>query len=75
MLAKLACGLHKPNQQTVLPMESVPLLWSKTKISKVRNLGGKLGDSIVKNLGCETMHDLSQLNLNQLKSNYDDKTA
>ncbi|RXG67155.1 DNA polymerase eta [Armadillidium vulgare] len=75
MLAKLACGLHKPNQQTVLPMESVPLLWSKTHVSKVRNLGGKLGDSVVKNLGCETMHDLSKLTLNQLKANYDDKTA
>lgn len=75
MLAKLACGLHKPNQQTILPMKSVPLLWSSTPIGKVRNLGGKLGNSLSDDFSCQTMAELAQLSLKQLRNHYDDKTA
>ncbi|CAL4120896.1 unnamed protein product, partial [Meganyctiphanes norvegica] len=75
MLGKLACGLHKPNQQTVLPMENVPQLWEKLPVHKIRNLGGKLGESLVDELGCRNMGDLSRLSLGQLRGRYDDKTA
>ncbi|KAK7901855.1 hypothetical protein WMY93_018624 [Mugilogobius chulae] len=44
VLAKLACGLNKPNRQTILPMDSVPELFNSLPISKIRNLGGKLGN-------------------------------
>lgn len=43
MLAKLACGINKPNKQTVLPRASVHDLFETVKIGKIRNLGGKLG--------------------------------
>ena len=44
MLAKLACGINKPNKQTILPHSEVEELFSDLKITKLRGLGGKLGD-------------------------------
>ncbi|XP_063850453.1 serine/threonine-protein kinase pakA-like [Scylla paramamosain] len=75
MLAKLSCGLHKPNQQTVLPQGKVQTLWDGLPLGKVRNLGGKLGDSLTETLGCVTMGDLSRVSLSRLAVHYDHKTA
>ncbi|XP_045613927.2 DNA polymerase eta [Procambarus clarkii] len=75
MLAKLSCGLHKPNQQTVLPQCQVGELWENMEVGKIRNLGGKLGASVTDELSCVTMADLGRLSLQQLKGRYDDKTA
>lgn len=75
MLAKLSCGLHKPNQQTVLPQSEVPGLWDSLPVGKVRNLGGKLGDSLTDSFGCVTMGDLARLSLGRLTAHYDHKTA
>lgn len=75
VLAKLSCGLHKPNQQTVLPQCQVGELWEGMEVGKVRNLGGKLGDSLTEELGCITMADLGKLSLPKLQGRYDDKTA
>ncbi len=33
-------------------------LWAETKINKVRNLGGKLGELVVEKLQCDVMSDL-----------------
>lgn len=35
VLAKLACGLNKPNRQTVLPLGSVAELFNSLPISKM----------------------------------------
>lgn len=35
MLAKLACGINKPNKQTILPMQSVPNLFNTIKVGKM----------------------------------------
>lgn len=35
VLAKLACGLNKPNRQTILPMDSVAELFNTLPISKM----------------------------------------
>lgn len=35
VLAKLACGLNKPNRQTILPLDSVAELFSTLPISKM----------------------------------------
>ncbi|XP_047471761.1 DNA polymerase eta-like [Penaeus chinensis] len=75
MLSKLACGLHKPNQQTVLPQDEVSQLWDGLPVGKVRHLGGKLGDSLTEEMGCNTMGDLGKLSLQQLIGRYDNKTA
>ncbi|XP_012215704.1 DNA polymerase eta [Linepithema humile] len=75
ILAKLACGLHKPNCQTILPEIAVPSLYSKLPIKKIRNLGGKFGDIVVESLGCNVMEDLLQYSLEQLQKHFDEKTG
>lgn len=74
ILAKLACGLHKPNQQTLLPPFSVPNLFESIPIKKVRSLGGKLGNRVKHELNCEFMSDLAKIPLNNLRKKFDEKT-
>ncbi|CAL8122536.1 unnamed protein product [Orchesella dallaii] len=75
VLAKLVCGINKPNKQTVLPHRSVPQLWSSTKVSKVRGLGGKLGDYLIGSLGVENMCDLGKFTEKELSSQLGAKTG
>ncbi|CAN9499739.1 unnamed protein product [Ophioblennius macclurei] len=75
VLAKLACGLNKPNRQTILPLDSVTQLFSSLPISKIRNLGGKLGVSIKETLGVENMGDLTRFSQAQLGQHFGDKTG
>ncbi|XP_018058181.1 PREDICTED: DNA polymerase eta [Atta colombica] len=75
ILAKLACGLHKPNRQTILPEAAVSSLYSTLPVKKVRNFGGKFGDVVVESLGCKVMGDLLQYSLEQLKKHFDEKTG
>ncbi|XP_035027660.1 DNA polymerase eta isoform X2 [Hippoglossus stenolepis] len=75
VLAKLACGLNKPNRQTVLPLDSVTELFNSLPISKIRNLGGKLGASIKESLGIENMGDLTRFSQAQLGQHFGEKTG
>ncbi|XP_076375995.1 DNA polymerase eta isoform X2 [Megalopta genalis] len=75
ILAKLACGLHKPNRQTILPPSTVSTLYSTLPVKKVRNLGGKFGDVIIESLNCNVMGDLLQYSLQYLQKRFDEKTG
>ncbi|XP_038046639.1 DNA polymerase eta-like [Patiria miniata] len=75
VLAKLACGLHKPKQQTAVPKQSVELLFKTLPIKKIRNLGGKLGRSLTDDLGIEFMGDLCRYTEKQLQAKVGDKTG
>ncbi|TRY60043.1 hypothetical protein DNTS_010086 [Danionella cerebrum] len=75
VLAKLACGLNKPNRQTLLPLVSVPQLFSTLPIRKIRNLGGKLGASISETLNVENMGDLTRFSRKQLEQHFGEKTG
>ncbi|XP_046491410.1 DNA polymerase eta [Neodiprion pinetum] len=75
ILAKLACGLHKPNRQTILPLAGVPSLFQTLPVKKVRNLGGKFGDVVIESLGCNVMADLLSYSLKDLQTRFDDKTG
>ncbi|KAL1527241.1 hypothetical protein AB1Y20_015917 [Prymnesium parvum] len=44
MLAKLAGGLHKPAQQTVIPPHAVRALLDPLPVDRLRGFGGKLGE-------------------------------
>ena len=44
LLAKLCGGLHKPNQQTVLPPSAVHALLDPLPVDRLRGFGGKLGE-------------------------------
>ncbi|KAM9727927.1 DNA polymerase eta-like isoform 1-T1 [Menidia menidia] len=75
VLSKLACGLNKPNRQTVLPLDSVGELFNSLPISKIRNLGGKLGASITETLGVGNMGDLTRFSQAQLAQHFGGKTG
>jgi DNA polymerase eta len=44
-------------------------------VFKVRGLGGKLGDTVVSQLGVETMGQLAALSLRQIAAKFEEKTA
>ncbi|XP_071404115.1 DNA polymerase eta isoform X2 [Pithys albifrons albifrons] len=74
-LAKLACGLNKPNRQTLVSARFVPQLFSQLPVSSIRNLGGKLGTAITDILGVEYIGQLTQFSETELQSHFGDKTG
>ncbi|XP_051008851.1 DNA polymerase eta isoform X2 [Acomys russatus] len=75
VLAKLACGLNKPNRQTLVSHGSVPQLFSHMPIRKIRSLGGKLGASVIEILGVEYMGELTQFTESQLQNHFGEKNG
>ncbi|KAL6206239.1 hypothetical protein ACLB2K_023488 [Fragaria x ananassa] len=75
MLAKLASGMNKPAQQTVVPLSSVKGLLESLPIKKMKQLGGKLGSSVQTDLGVNTVGDLLQFSEEKLQQRYGIKTG
>lgn len=67
MLAKLGSAHRKPNQQTVIRNRAVQMFMSDFKFTKIRGLGGKLGDQITSEFNTDTVKDLLSVSLEQLK--------
>ena len=61
ILAKLASGMHKPMQQTVVPSAATASLLHDLPIPKLRQLGGKFGEEIMSSLNISTVGRLSAL--------------
>jgi DNA polymerase eta len=72
MLAKLGAGYKKPNQQTVIRNRAVQQFLSDFKFTKIRNLGGKLGDEIVAMFNTDTVGDLLKVPLEAMRKLGDD---
>jgi DNA polymerase eta len=72
MLAKLGSGYKKPNQQTVVRNRAVKHFLADMKFTKIRMLGGKLGDEAVAMFGTDKVKDLMEQPLEQLKKLGDD---
>ena len=75
MMAKLGSGHKKPNSQTVVRNRAVQHFLSEFKFTKIRNLGGKLGDQVVTNFGTDQLTELLTVPLDQLKSKLGDDTG
>ncbi|KAM5262892.1 DNA polymerase eta [Ctenodactylus gundi] len=75
VLAKLACGLNKPNRQTLVSHGAVAKLFHRMPICKIRSLGGKLGASVIETLGVEYMGELTQFTECQLQSHFGEKNG
>ncbi|XP_065225198.1 DNA polymerase eta isoform X2 [Planococcus citri] len=75
ILAKLSCGLHKPNKQTVLPHSSVSVLYETLPVEKIRSLGGKLGDSVKQQLNCSTMSEVAKFSMRDLQQKFGEKNG
>lgn len=67
MLAKLGSGSKKPNGQTVVRNRAIQKFLSGFKFTKIRNLGGKLGEQIVQTFGTESVAELLLVPVEQLK--------
>jgi len=75
MLAKLGSAHKKPNQQTVIRNRAVQQFLSDFKFTKIRGLGGKLGDQITSLFTTETVKDLLPVSIEQLKQKLGDETG
>ncbi|XP_014662519.1 PREDICTED: DNA polymerase eta-like isoform X2 [Priapulus caudatus] len=73
VLAKLACGVNKPNKQTILPHRSVGGLFKDLPVHKLRSLGGKLGEQVVDQLGVQFMGEICAFTRKHLQSTLGDK--
>jgi DNA polymerase eta len=72
MLAKLGSAHKKPNAQTIIRHRAIGHFLSDFKFTKIRNLGGKLGDEVVAMFGTDQVKDLLEQPLEQLKRLGDD---
>jgi DNA polymerase eta len=75
MLAKLGSAHKKPNQQTVIRNRAVQMFLSDSKFTKIRGLGGKLGDQITSAFNTDTVKDLLEVPVEQLKQKLGDDTG
>ena len=75
MIAKLGSAHRKPNQQTIVRNRAVQQFLSDFKFTKIRNLGGKLGDHIALVFDTDQVKGLLEISLEQLKSKLGDDTG
>ncbi len=75
MIAKLGSAHKKPNQQTIVRNRAVQQFMGGFKFTKIRNLGGKLGDEVVNKFGTDQVKELLAASIEQLKSKLGDDTG
>ncbi|XP_035899540.1 DNA polymerase eta [Anopheles stephensi] len=73
ILAKLTAGFHKPNKQTILPIDSIAKLYETLPLKKVKGLGGKLGDQVCEVLKIKFMSELVQFPESLLQQHFDER--
>lgn len=74
-LAKLGSAHKKPNQQTIVRNRAVQNFLREFKFTKIRNLGGKLGEDVVSKFGTDQLKELLAVPLEQLRSKLGDATG
>ncbi|KAI1811948.1 DNA/RNA polymerase [Poronia punctata] len=75
MLSKIGSGYKKPNQQTVIRNRAVGNFLSDMKFTKIRNLGGKLGDQVKTAFNTELVKEMLPVSLEQLKLKLGEETG
>ncbi|KAB8213448.1 hypothetical protein BDV33DRAFT_184727 [Aspergillus novoparasiticus] len=75
MMAKLGSSSNKPNKQTIVRNRAIQNFLGGFKFTKIRMLGGKLGDQVSALFGTEQVSDLLQVTLEQFRAKLDDDTA
>ncbi|KAM7201414.1 hypothetical protein V8F20_004878 [Naviculisporaceae sp. PSN 640] len=75
MLSKLGSAHKKPNQQTVIRNRAIQHFLSGFKFTKIRNLGGKLGEQISQTFSTDTVEGLLPVSVEQLKLKLGDDTG
>ncbi|CAH2074664.1 unnamed protein product, partial [Iphiclides podalirius] len=75
ILAKLVCGMNKPNKQTLLPKHCVDMLYQTLPVKKVKHLGGKFGDNVCESLRIAKMGELQRFTEKELQAKFDEKNG
>lgn len=75
MLSKLGSGFKKPNCQTVVRARVAQQFLADFKLTKIRNLGGKLGDQVVSIFHTDHVKELRQVPQEQLMTRLSDETG
>lgn len=75
MMAKLGSSCNKPNKQTVVRNRAVQNFLGGFKFTKIRMLGGKLGDQVAAHFGTEQVSDLLNVSVEQFRVKLDDGMA
>lgn len=75
MIAKLGSAHKKPNQQTIVRNRAIQQFMSGFKFTKIRNLGGKLGDEVAAKFATDEVSELLKVPLEQLKKQLGDDTG
>lgn len=65
-LAKLAAGHNKPNQQTVVRARAIASFYEGYRFTKIRGLGGKLGQQLVKAFSTDRVSELLNVSLQDM---------
>ncbi|OJJ03272.1 hypothetical protein ASPVEDRAFT_42792 [Aspergillus versicolor CBS 583.65] len=75
MMAKLGSATNKPNKQTIVRNRAIQNFLGGFKFTKIRMLGGKLGDQVSAAFGTEQVNDLLGVSLEQFRAKLNDDTA
>lgn len=75
LLSKLGSGHNKPNQQTVIRRRAVAPFLAPQKFTKIRNLGGKLGEQVAAEFGTDEVSGLLGVPLQQMTSRLGPETG
>ncbi|KFH47018.1 N-acetyltransferase-like protein [Hapsidospora chrysogenum ATCC 11550] len=75
LLSKLGSAFKKPNRQTVIRNRAVAMFLGDFRITKMRNLGGKLGEQVVSIFGTDAVKNLLDVPLEQMKQKLGDETG
>ncbi|XP_044721898.1 impB/mucB/samB family domain-containing protein [Hirsutella rhossiliensis] len=75
LLSKLGSGFRKPNRQTVVRARAAQQFLADFKLTKLRNLGGKLGDQVVSTFHTDRIKELREVSLDQFKAKLGDETG
>ncbi|WZH48710.1 Dna polymerase eta subunit [Fusarium acuminatum] len=75
LLSKLGSAYRKPNKQTVVRNRAVSAFMSGFKVTKLRNLGGKLGEQIVSTFNTEAVTELLNVTLTTMKTKLGHETG
>ena len=69
-MAKLGAGFKKPNRQTVIPTQATCNFLANqiVKLTKIRGLGGKLGQQVIDAFGSDRVDDILHIPIENLEA-------
>ncbi|KAF4512688.1 hypothetical protein G6O67_000037 [Ophiocordyceps sinensis] len=75
LISKLGSGFKKPDRQTVVRTRAAQQFLAGFKLTKIRNLGGKLGEQVVSTFHTDHIKELRGVSLDQFQAKLGDETG